>query len=1071
MGVKPKIWLMLLAFFMALAAFMGAQDPARSVRPADSVSALENLKFREIGPAIMGGRVDEFAVVESDPKVVYVGMASGGLWKTVNAGTTWQPVFDRQSAASIGAVALAPSDPSIVWVGTGEANNRQSSSWGDGVYKSMDGGQTWRKMGLSDTHHIGRLAIHPADPGIVYVAAVGRLWGPNEERGVFKTTDGGATWTKVLYVDEDTGATDIAMDRNSPDTLYAATYQRRRSAWGYNGGGSGSAIYKTVDGGATWTKLTRGLPYEGETDSQTGRIGLSLYRRNPDIVYAIVEHAQGGVFRSEDRGESWTRMSDVNPRPAYYSQICVDPNNDLRVWVLGSPVYRSEDGGRTFSGYDFRSPSNRIHVDNHAIWINPNDSNHMLLGTDGGIHWSWDRGKTWDFVNTIATGQFYEVGYDMQKPYRVSGGLQDNGSWVGPSMSLTKWGYWLPAGSSNNDWISIHGSDGYYTVIDPTDPNIIYAETPDGNPIRRDMRTTEARVIRPREEPGDPRYRFYWDTPLVISAFDPKTIYYASQFLFRSTDRGDNWTRISPDLTTGVEQNSLPTMGRLPDERMLSRQDGVWNYACITVIAESPLDADVLWVGTDDGILQVTRDLGKSWEDVTERIPGLPRAACVARIAASRHAAGTAYVAFDAHRINDFAPYIYVTTDFGRTWRTAIRGLPRDNGVVHALREHHRTPDLLFAGTETGLFVSFDRGASWESLRLNLPTVPVYDIAIHPRENDLIVGTHGRSIWILDDITALEGMAAGVSSEEIHLFDIRPATAWRIYDIRRDHGGPGHKFFYAENPPYGALITYFLKSEPAESSQIRIKIEDAGGNFIRTLEGARDPGVNRTAWDLRLGLPSEPAPGVPSGRGRFMRGPVVEPGTYTVTLAVGEKTVSRPVVVEEDPRITTPASDRAVRFDVLLRLRDLSSRAGGSAQALAELRRVLGEAMKDWEETLGPDIPEEVRRLAEELSHAADKLWERFATRRLWLGSSSPPLVWRPPTLTRRISRLASAVEGITAAPTSSQMAELEELSGLAAETAAAVDELIQGGLQDLNRGLTQAGVPHIRMAGSATGK
>lgn len=1030
------------------------------------IRAQENLKFREIGPAIMGGRVDDFAVVESDPKVVYVAMASGGLWKTTNAGTTWQPVFDKQSAASIGTVAVAPSDPSIVWVGTGEANNRQSSSWGDGVYKSMDGGKTWQNMGLADTHHIGRIAIHPTDPNVVYVAAVGHLWGANEERGVFKTSDGGETWTKALYIDKDTGATDLVMDPNSPETLYAATYQRRRSPWGYNGSGPGSGIYKTVDGGETWTKLSRGLPYEGESESQTGRIGLDIYCRNPDIVYAIVEHAQGGVFRSEDRGESWKKMSNINPRPAYYSQIRIDPNNDLRVWVLGSPLFYSEGGGKTFEWDNFRSLNNRIHVDNHALWINPADSKHMLLGTDGGFHWSWDGGKTWEFVNTIATGQFYEVGYDLQKPYRVSGGLQDNGSWVGPSMSLTKWGYWLPPGSSNRDWTSIHGSDGYYTVIDPTDPNIIYAETPDGNPIRRDMRTTEARVIRPQEEQGDPRFRFYWDTPLVISAFDTKTIYYASQFLFRSTNRGDTWTRISPDLTTGVEQNSLPTMGRLPDAKMMSRQDGVWNYACITVIAESSLDAEELWVGTDDGYLQLTRDLGKTWENVTERIPGLPQKTCVARIVPSRHAAGTTYVAFDAHRLNDFKPYIYVTTDFGQTWRPLVRGVPSDNGVVHALREHHRTPDLLFAGTETGLFVSYDRGANWKSLRLNLPTVPVYDIAIHPRENDLILGTHGRSIWILDDITVLEGIASGVTAENVHLFDIRPATSWRIYDDRRDHGNPGHKFFYAENPPYGALITYFLKSAPVENEKVRITIEDPNGKFIREIDGPRDPGINRIAWDLRLSIPSDLTAGAQFGRDRFMRGPIVEPGIYSVKLAVGDTVVSRPVVVEEDPRITTPASERAVRFDTLMQLLDLRIRASRSFQTLAELRRVLEETLKQWDETSEVVIPKDVRQSAEELSQKADMLWERFSWPRLWLGSSSPPLVRKPPTLTSRISRLSGAIEGYTAAPTPPQMAELEDVAILTKETEAEVGKLIESDLAELNLKLAQAGVPHIRISG-----
>lgn len=1024
-------------------------------------AAQENLKFREIGPAIMGGRVDDFAVVESNPKVVYAAMASGGLWKTTNAGTTWEPVFDDQAAASIGDVAIAPSDPSIIWVGTGEPNNRQSSSWGNGVYRSLDGGETWENMGLKDTHHIGRICIHPSDPNVVYVAGVGHLWGPNEERGVFKTTDGGITWSKVLYIDEDTGATDLVIDPESPGTLYAAAYQRRRSPWGYNGSGPGSGIYKTIDAGKTWTKLSRGLPYEGETESQTGRIGLDIYRGNPDIVYAIVEHAEGGVFRSEDRGKTWERMSAVNPRPAYYSQIRVDPNNDLRVYILGMPFFRSEDGGRTFEWNEFGDPDNRIHVDNHALWINPYDSKHMLLGTDGGIHWSWDAGRTWEFVNTIATGQFYEVGYDMQKPYRVSGGLQDNGSWVGPSMSLTKWGYWLPPGSSNRDWTSIHGSDGYYTVIDPVNPDIIYAETPDGNPIRRNMKTTEARVIRPREKEGDPRYRFYWDTPLVISHFDHKTIYYASQFLFRSTDQGDSWTRISPDLTTGIEQNSLPTMGRLPDEKMMSRQDGVWNYACITVIAESPLDANEVWVGTDDGYLQVTRDLGKTWENVTSRIPGLPEKTCAARIVPSQHAPGTVYAAFDAHRLDDFSPYIYVTKDYGKTWKHIVKGLPQDNAAVHALCEHHRSPGLLFTGTETGLFVSYDSGTEWQPLESNLPTVPVYDIKVHPRENDLILGTHGRSIWILDDINALEAIAAGKTDKPVHLCDMRTAVSWRIYDDRRDHGNPGHKFFYAENPPYGALITYYLQSAAEAKTPVRFTITDGDGNYIREFEDLGEAGFNRTAWDLRLSLPPDEEGA--AGRGRFSQGPIVEPGFYTVTLSVGNDEESKPVTVEEDPRIDASAAERTARFDTLMKLLKLRTRVFSSMRNLSELRDALAESMIEWDADKDISIPSNIKEAADELMQKSEKLWERFSRPRLWLGSSSPPLEWKPPTLPSQVSRLYGAIEGYTAAPTPPQMAELSEVTTLTEETEAAISGLIEKDLAELNHRLAEAGIPYIK--------
>ncbi|MBI3668732.1 MAG: hypothetical protein HY237_02975, partial [Acidobacteria bacterium] len=692
-------------------------------------------------------------------------------------------------------------DPAVVWVGTGEPNNRQSSSWGNGVYKSTDAGKTWTHMGLADTHHIGRIVIHPSHANLVYVAALGHLWGANKERGVFKTTDGGKTWTQSLFINEDTGVVDIAMDPQSPDTLYAAAYQRRRTPYGFNGGGSGGAIYKTIDGGATWKKLAKGLPYTEGGD--VGRIGIGIYRRNPNIVYAIVQHAKGGVFRSEDKGESWTKLADTNPRPSYYSQIVVDPNNDLRIWVMGAPMYYSEDGGKTF----VNNRVTRVHGDYHAMWINPANSDHMVVGTDGGIHWSHDAGRTWDFVNTLALGQFYEIGVDMRRPYWICGGLQDNGSWCGPSAT------WFQVGITNEDWFRVAGGDGYYVQIDPTDPMTLYAESQDGNVLRRDLRTNEARNIRPEPKEGEPPYRFQWNSPIVISAHDPKTIYYGGNFLFKSTDRGDTWARLSSDLTTGVDRSTLPIFGKPPDKDTLSRNDGIQHYPCITTVSESLLTSSVLWVGSDDGNLQVTRDGGKTWKNVADKVPGVPKDTYVARVVASRYAEGTAYVAFDGHRGNDFHVYLFLTTDYGETWKAISNGIPANNGTLHVVREHPRNPSLLFAGTEYGLYVSFDRGANWTRLKMNLPTAPVDDIAIHPRENDLILGTHGRSIWLLDDITPLEQLDAKVLASEVRLFDIRPATAWRMYGHK---GNTGHKFLTAPNPPYGALISYYLKSKVDE---------------------------------------------------------------------------------------------------------------------------------------------------------------------------------------------------------------------------------------------------------------
>ncbi len=647
-GMEMKHAWNALRTMLACAAILGVLSISAPAAPGDQPNPndkFKNLEFREIGPATMGGRIDDFAVVESNPNIVYVGTASGGVWKTTNNGTTWEPVFDKESVSTIGDIAIAPSDPSVLWVGTGEPNNRQSSSWGDGAYKSLDGGKTWKKMGLEATRHIGRIVIHPKNPDVVYVAALGHLWGANPERGVYKTADGGKTWSQVLKLNDDTGVSDIAMDSESPDTLYAAAYERRRTTYGFNGGGPHSAIYKTTDGGANWKKLTKGLPYEN--GGETGRIGLDIYRRDPNIVYALVQHEKGGIYRSEDKGETWKKVSDTNPRPSYYSQVRIDPNNDLRIWALGAPMFYSEDGGKTFATQRVRS----IHGDYHAMWIDPADSNHMLAGSDGGIHWSYDAGKTWDFVNTIAIGQFYEVGLDNEKPYRICGGLQDNGSWCGPSQTLTR------DGIVNEDWQVIHGGDGFYAAIDNVEPWIVYTESQDGYIDRRDLRTGQQRSIKPEAKAGEPHYRFQWNSPVAVSAHNHTTIYYGGNYLFKSTDRGENWTRLGGELTTGVDRNKLQIFGKTPDKNTLSRHDGVQEYPTITTLSESQLTPNVLWAGTDDGNVQVTRDGGKTWKNVAPKVPGVPKGTYVSRVVASKTGEGAALLAFDGHRGDDNSVY------------------------------------------------------------------------------------------------------------------------------------------------------------------------------------------------------------------------------------------------------------------------------------------------------------------------------------------------------------------------------------------------------------------------------
>jgi photosystem II stability/assembly factor-like uncharacterized protein len=1062
---------------------------ASGAMAADINETFKNLKFREIGPAVMGGRIDDFAVVESNPDIIYVGSASGGVFKTTNGGVTWEPVFDDQPTSTIGDVAVAPSDPSIVWVGSGESNNRQSSSWGNGAYKSTDGGKTWQHVGLDNTRHIGRVVISPADPNVVYVAAAGSLWGPSKDRGVYKTTDGGKTWNKVLFVNDDTGVNDIVMDPESPGTLIAAAYQRRRTVFGFSGGGPGSGLYKTTDGGATWKKLEKGLPWDpeketgptGESDlrradsqsappEQIGRIGLDIYRKNPNIVYATIQHENGGTYRSDDKGETWTKMSDTNPRASYYSQIRIDPSNDQRIWVLGASMYVSDDGGRTFKS----NVVQRIHGDFHAMWIDPNDSDHMITGSDGGIYMSRDRGRSWDFVNTIPLGQFYEIGLDNSKPYRVCGGLQDNNAWCGPSATME------PRGIANSDWYTVGGGDGFYAQWDPVDPNIVYAESQDGNVLRRNLKTHESRSIRPPAPEGQ-RYRFQWNSPLVVSVHDPKTIFYGGNYLFKSTDRGDSWTVLGSDMTSNQDRDKMPIMGRVADKYTLSHNDGVQAWPAITTIGESPANKDVLWAGTDDGNLQVTRDGGKTWKNVFDKVKGVPRGTYVSRVVASKFNEGTAYATFDGHRSDDFNVYVYQTSDFGETWKLIKTGLPDDTGIVHVIREHFRNPKLLFLGTEHGLFLSNDQGAHWTRLKLNLPTVPVDDIAIHSRDNDLVLGTHGRSIWIFDDLTPFEQWADSITNEDLHVFDVRTATAFRLANRS---GNTGQKLFLGPNPPQGALITYYLKAKPAGKDKVKVTITDKAGKVLREIDGTKNVGLNRVNWDLRtrsaLEAPREereetaeqaetPAAGGGGGGFGFGGGATrVEPGEYTVKVSDGKHEQTKTIVVEDDPRIVMTAEERAARRQALTQLSDMASRAAAARRSMTNMRSALNTELENWKKTGATKPPEAVQKKAEDLLKQVDETCRKFGTpaqcgeRAGALGNAGPALVYVPPTITTRITQLLGGIEGYAAAPTQWQLDQIKVLDGMLRTAGGEARKLSQDELGALNKMMNEANVPHI---------
>ncbi len=860
-------WRLLAAWLLALGAGACRGD---APTPSDS-RFLATLTARPIGPATTGGRIVDVAVVENKPAVMYVASASGGLWKTVNNGTTWKPVFEREATVSLGAVAVAPSDPEIVWVGTGEANPRNSVSWGDGVYRSTDGGRIWTHAGLKDSAHIGRIVIHPKNPRIVYVAALGRLWGPNRERGLFKTTDAGRTWRRVKFINEDTGFIDLVMDPKDPNILYAAAYQVRRGP--FAGGnpavqtGPGSGLFKSTDGGESWFRLKRGLPTR-----PLGRCGLAVSRKDPRIVYAVVQTDQtsttvqgqaartgndpdlGGIFRSQDRGETWTKLNDLCPRPFYYGQIRVDPRDDRRVYVLGLALHVSVDGGRTFQN----TGAPGIHSDHHALWIDPRDPDHLVLGGDGGLHFSYDRGRTWEHLTNLPVSQLYAVAVDLRKPYRIFGGLQDSGTWYGPSAARS------PDGIGNADWFRAFDADGFQCQVDPAHPDLVFAESQWGGLCRINLRTGAQVLIRPQPPKGEPAYRFNWNSPLLLSLHNPRTLYFGGNHLFRSRTDGDSWDMISPDLTHGRPGVSAD-FGHT-----------------ITTIAESPLKAGLLYAGTDDGLLWVSRDAGTTWVDRSHRLPKLPAARWISRVECSHFAEGTAYAAVDRHRQDDRAPYIFKTVDYGATWQPLADDLPAE-GSVYVIRESSRNPNLLFAGTEFGLFATLDGGGHWHRLR-TLPTVAVHDLLIHPRDRELVIATHGRGIFVMD-LAPLEDLTPTVLAADAYLFEPKPAV---VLQYRRTRVPRGAKSFLAANPPAEAVLHYYLRE--ALTAPVLVTIQDALGRTVVNLHGDKGAGLHRVAWNLRQPSNSDDGP----------EGAAVAAGEYTVRLKVGSQVLTRMLRVEED---------------------------------------------------------------------------------------------------------------------------------------------------------------------------
>jgi photosystem II stability/assembly factor-like uncharacterized protein len=866
---------------------------------------LKAFTFRNVGPFRVGARTSDIAVPDFPEKdhlyTFYLATWTGGLWKTINNGVTFQPVFDRQRKLTIGDVTLAPSDPDIVWVGTGDGFCSRSSYAGDGVYKSTDGAKTWEHMGLRNTQHIPRICIHPRNPDIVYVASMGSLYSGNEERGVFKTSDGGRTWEKIFYLDEKVGVIDLVLDPEDPNVLYAATYDKQRLPWQYINGGPESGIYKTSDGGETWKRLSGGLP-----EGKIGRIGLDIYRKNPEILYAVVENANkrpptqteieqdqarrrsprermvgGEVYRTEDGGKTWTKMNsaedDVSAKgPYYFSQIRVDPNDEKNIFVTGESLANSTDGGKTW--HDLGWPPKRLFStmfgDVRTLWIDPRNSDRILLGSDAGIFISYDGGKTCDHYDNLPLGEVYAIGVDMEDPYNIYAGIQDHEMWKGPSNSAEGTITLL-------DWKAVGGGDGMFTQVDPTDSRWLYTTMQYGGHFRVDQKLGYRKSIFPVRKEGKPPYRFIWCTPLHISPHNSQIIYTGGQVLLRSLDRGDHWFEISPDLSTNPTGKIYPVSeGGLP---------GYIPWFAISSISESPISPGIIWVGTSDGKVHATRDNGATWTDLTSRIAAVGgREECyVSRVRASYHKEGTAYVAKNGYKYDDFKPYLYKTEDYGATWLPLNANLPQE--PINVLYEDHKNPDLLFVGNDAGLFVSIDGGKRWVKMNNNMPDVPVHDLVVHPRENDLILGSYGRGLW-MTDIAPLQEINETVLAEDVHLFDIEPTVQRIVWSFGANDYLFGDRHILTPNEADGVAIRYYLKN-PANTA-VSLTVSDPYGNVIAKLDGKTAAGINTSVWNMRPRLSGEGRAAL-SIRRRDVLSRWVPPGEYVVTLDVGGKKLSR----------------------------------------------------------------------------------------------------------------------------------------------------------------------------------
>ena len=1047
-----------------------------------SAETFAGLTLRSIGPALTSGRVIDLAVDPTDAKRWFVAAASGGVWRTENAGTTWTPIFDGEGSYSIGCLALEPGNPNVLWVGTGENNSQRSVGYGDGVYLSLDGGKSFKKVGLEKSEHIGRILIDPRDPKVVYVAAQGPLWNAGGERGLYKTTDRGATWKRILHVSDDTGISEVLFDPRDPDLLYASAYQRRRHVWTLVDGGPESAIYKSTDAGATWRKLESGLP---KTD--LGRIGLAVSPVDPDVVYALVEaeRGEGGFFRSADRGESWEKRGPYgSTSPQYYQEIFADPKQLDRVYSMDTYLQVTDDGGKSWRNLGEKSK----HVDNHAMWFDPRDNDHYLVGCDGGLYESFDRGATWRFFDNLPLTQFYRVAVDDGGPtYHVYGGTQDNNTLGGPNRTLRH------QGPTNADWFITQGGDGFYSQVDPTDPNIVYSEAQHGVLTRYDRKSGENVDIQPQPGAGEAPYRWNWDSPLLLSPHSPTRLYFAANKLFRSDDRGDSWRAISPDLTRQLDRSRLKVFGRIQKPDAVALHASTSLYGNIVALDESPRVDGLIYVGTDDGLVQVTENGGADWR-ASDRFPGVPDRTYVSRLLASSHDANVVYAAFDNHKMGDFKPYLLKSVDRGRSWTSIASDLP-GRGTVYALAEDPVAPGLLYAGTEFGLYLSLDGGGAWVELTGGLPTIQVRDLAVQKREDDLVVATFGRGFFVLDDLAPLRTLSKAALEQPSLGFPVAKTPLYVATSLigARDKGFLGETYYTGENPPFGATFTYYLKESWTSKKDARKKAEkeaiegdqevawppledlraetreekakvvatvlDADGEVVRRIEGPAEAGIHRVAWDLRYPA-SDPTGTVtaPDDWTPPPAGPLAAPGRYTVRIErvtdEGRTPVGAPQGFEVAAlgNATLAAADRDAVLAFQAKVARLQRAVLGAERLVGELQGRLGLVRKAIAQTpaLDPALDRRARSLELELERISIALsGDTFLRRR---NENTPPAI------SERVQNVVYSSWYATAAPTATQV-DAYRIAGAAFEKElAALAKLHGGDLVELERELELGG-------------